>query len=309
MLKMCSFDLRVVFLCVLCGTFRPSVGCVQCLVQPKDTSVVCGKFGNAANCYTELGRLFDKKDKVIDAGKVGKAQVKSLEKVINDLFDQLKKKAKINVNDLEKASEDFITQASALPKGYQESHYNCSICKIDSCGFPLDCPVQNKTVGEHKSIKMLCDLAFAVPQDSKISKIWKFAEKVNTRQVELFKEMTVELEDSYDIPSADGQHEGTYQCEIFSNGNSIKRIYHYLTVTSDTGTGHSELHDIFLLSLLPGGKLVDTDSPPPTQQHHPSRVLIGICFTFLLLFPILSLGVMILWKRSGTQSTRRNEEL
>ncbi|XP_077382564.1 sperm acrosome membrane-associated protein 6 isoform X3 [Festucalex cinctus] len=285
MLKMCSFDLRVVFLCVLCGTFRPSVGCVQCLVQPKDTSVVCGKFGNAANCYTELGRLFDKKDKVIDAGKVGKAQVKSLEKVINDLFDQLKKKAKINVNDLEKASEDFITQASALPK------------------------VQNKTVGEHKSIKMLCDLAFAVPQDSKISKIWKFAEKVNTRQVELFKEMTVELEDSYDIPSADGQHEGTYQCEIFSNGNSIKRIYHYLTVTSDTGTGHSELHDIFLLSLLPGGKLVDTDSPPPTQQHHPSRVLIGICFTFLLLFPILSLGVMILWKRSGTQSTRRNEEL
>ncbi|XP_077432943.1 sperm acrosome membrane-associated protein 6 isoform X2 [Vanacampus margaritifer] len=282
---------------------RLSVGCVQCLVKTWDIATVCelyeidknkGKY--AGNCYKALDRLFNNNLDVIDAGKVGKGHVNSLTDIMNELFLNLKTKKSVWEKDLQAVAKHFIAEASKLPRGkcigpcgYQEGQYSCVTCKIDSCDFPLDCPVQSITAAEDASIKILCDVKFPLPQDKKILKVWKYAEKMKTQQVELFEELMEETDNVYFIPSASVSDEGTYQCEIFSNRISMVRVYYYLT----------------------GGKLhVDYDG----MHIHPttpplSRTLIAICFTSLLLLLILSLGVMIMWKRSGIERIRRNEEL
>lgn len=53
--------------------------------------------------------------------------------------------------------------------------------------------------------------------------------QVKTQQVDHFKEVTYGVDTLYSIPSTSLQHQGTYQCEIYSGQRSIVRIYYHLT--------------------------------------------------------------------------------
>ncbi|XP_019741826.1 sperm acrosome membrane-associated protein 6 isoform X1 [Hippocampus comes] len=328
---MCTFALCFLLLCVLCGLVRPSVGCFRCFVSLKETSELCSGYKmttfhliNVDRCFETLDSIFNDNPKVIEAGRVGKAYEAQLQNIMKsqilplvDEFRQTTNYDTVYESKLQTAADNFIAEASKLPRatgcippcGFQtaDGHYDCVKCKKDSCNFPLDCPVENRTVEENNPVQMLCDVSFQLPQNTKIMKIWKFAEQVKTRQVELFEEVTVGEDNLYSISSTRTHHQGTYQCEIYSDEISIARIYYYLTVTPHVVTGHSELQEIFELSLLPGGRL-HAESPRPSQ-YLPSRVLIAICFTSLLLLLILSLGTIFLENASGTERTRRNQDL
>lgn len=56
-----------------------------------------------------------------------------------------------------------------------------------------------------------------------------FVGQVKTQQVDQFKEVTAGVDRLYSIPSTSLQHQGTYQCEIYSGQRSIVRLYYYLT--------------------------------------------------------------------------------
>ncbi|XP_054637815.1 sperm acrosome associated 6 isoform X2 [Dunckerocampus dactyliophorus] len=222
---------------------------------------------------------------------------------------------------LQTAADNFIAAASKLPRvtgcippcGFQikGAVYNCISCSYDSCPFQLDCPVKRMTVAENNRTQMSCQVPFALP--SSIEIIWRFAAEVETLDVDEFQETPIGKDMLYSIPSTRMHHQGTYRCEIYTKGTSIVRLYYYLTVTPHVVVGHSELQEIFELSLLPGGRLHMEPGAPRPFQPLPSLVLIAICFTSLLLLLMLSLGTLLLWSttktRSGNERTRGIENL
>ncbi|XP_061631996.1 sperm acrosome associated 6 isoform X2 [Phyllopteryx taeniolatus] len=316
--------------CVLCGIFRTSVCCFRCFVDVMQSVRLCSGYISTEknvqsmdDCFKILDRLFNFNPKVIEAGRVGlgyKDQLKdTMQETILPVMNELGGKTNpdtVYESKLQTAADNFIAAASKLPRatrcippcGFQtqDGHYDCEKCIYDSCNFPLDCPVEKITVDENDPTQMLCNVPFALPTDTKLIWSWTFAEQVQTRQVELFEEITAGEDNLYSISSTKTHHQGTYQCEIYSGKVSIVRNYYFLTVTPHVVAGHSELQEIFELSLLPGGRL-RSGSPLPSQ-HLPSRVLIGICFTSLLVLLLLALGVVLWWKKSGTERTSRKEE-
>ncbi|KAI3360920.1 hypothetical protein L3Q82_013116 [Scortum barcoo] len=112
---------------------------------------------------------------------------------------------------LQTAADNFIAAASKLPR-------------VSGCFPPC---VKEIKVMEHSRSGMRCDVPFHLPNDIEV--IWRFAEEVKTQQVDQFKEVTTGVDRLYSIPSTSLQHQGTYQCEIYSGQRSIIRIYYYLT--------------------------------------------------------------------------------
>lgn len=53
--------------------------------------------------------------------------------------------------------------------------------------------------------------------------------QVRTDQIEEFKEVTAGVDMLFSIPSTSLQHQGTYQCEIYSDHRSIVRLYFHIT--------------------------------------------------------------------------------
>ncbi|XP_055019503.1 sperm acrosome associated 6 [Boleophthalmus pectinirostris] len=196
---------------------------------------------------------------------------------------------------LQTAADKFVAAASQLPRvsgcyppcGFQSAGavYNCKTCTYDSCEFPLDCPVEEIKVTENTRIRMWCKVPFDLPSD--FQAVWRFAEELKTQQVDEFKEVTAGVDMVFSIPSTTSQHQGTYQCEIYSDQRSIIRLYYHLSVTPQDEVGHTELQEIFDLSLLPGGSLLPTEKP---SRHSPSAVLLGACVSAVLLLLLLSLG-------------------
>ncbi|XP_029361155.1 sperm acrosome membrane-associated protein 6 [Echeneis naucrates] len=201
---------------------------------------------------------------------------------------------------LQKAADNFIAAAYKLPResgcfppcGFQgaDSVYNCISCKYDSCGFPLDCPIKEIKVMANSRIQMWCDVPFHLPNNIEI--IWRFAEEVKTEEVDQFEKVTAGVDRLYSIRSTSLQHQGTYQCEIYSDQRSIVRLYYYLAVTPQVVAGHTELQEIFDLSLLPGGQLLPEPSGPPRLPLLPSPLLLTACLTALLLLLFLTLKVL-----------------
>ncbi|XP_026149269.1 sperm acrosome membrane-associated protein 6, partial [Mastacembelus armatus] len=201
---------------------------------------------------------------------------------------------------LQTAAGNFIAAASKLPRvsgcfppcGFQSAGavYNCITCQYNSCEFPLDCPVKEINVVEYSRSQMWCDVPFPLPDNIEV--IWRFAEEVETQQVDQFKEVTAGVDTLYSIPSTTLQHRGTYQCEILSGQRSIVRLYYYLTVTPQSVAGHTELQELFDLSLLPGGQLLPAPGGPPHSPLLPSPLLLTACLTASLLLLFLSLGAL-----------------
>ncbi|XP_027142193.1 sperm acrosome membrane-associated protein 6 isoform X3 [Larimichthys crocea] len=242
--------------------FSTSLSCYQCFVDTQDTSRLCMghilteyNIVNVDSCYRNLDRIFNNDERVIEAGRVGKGYDKQLKEILNaeilpmvEEFDGKLNNDAVYEKRLQTAADNFIAAASKLPRGetchwmypsmcvtfmhpsgYQTADkiYNCITCSYDSCGFPLDCPVKEIKVTENSRSRMWCDVQFHLPSDVEV--IWSFAEKVKADQVDQFKEVTAGVDMLYSIPSTSLQHQGTYQCEIYSDSRSIVRLYYYLT--------------------------------------------------------------------------------
>jgi hypothetical protein len=70
--------------------------------------------------------------------------------------------------------------------------------------------------------------------------------QIRTQQVDQFDEVTVGIDRLYSIPSAGLRHQGTYQCEIYSDQRSLVRLYYHLTGNDSVVERHSfKSHIIF----------------------------------------------------------------
>ncbi|XP_072250631.1 sperm acrosome membrane-associated protein 6 [Leuresthes tenuis] len=305
-----------IFLRLMCVSllFCPSLSCYQCFVDVPDSLRLCWghvltqyNVRNVDACFRKLDRIFNTNERVIEAGRVGKGFDQKLKEILDAEILPMVKEFDQKLNDdtvyerrLQTAADNFIAAASKLPRvsgcfppcGFQSAgaEYNCVTCHYDSCQFPLDCQVEEIEVMENSRSTMRCDVPFALPNDIEV--IWRFAEEVKTQQREEFKEVTVGVDRLYSIPSVNLQHQGTYQCEIYSNHLSIIRLYYYINVTPQVAVGHTELQEIFDLSLLPGGQLL----PAPGGSPHSFLPLLQFhliaCLTSLLLLLLLSLGAL-----------------
>ncbi|XP_055760666.1 sperm acrosome associated 6 isoform X4 [Salvelinus fontinalis] len=307
---------------------KPSSSCYQCFVEVEDSIRLCWghvlteyNIRNVDSCFKKLGNIFNNNQKVIEAGRVGKGYDQKLKEILNAEIMPMAEEFDKKMNDdtvyderLLTAADNFIAAAFKLPRasgcfppcGFQASGYvyNCITCQYDSCEFPLDCPTKNTTVMENNRTQMRCDVPFPLPYEMKV--VWRFAEEIRTQQVDQFKEVTVGIDRLYSIPSAGLRHQGTYQCEIYSDQRSLVRLYYHLIVIPQVVVGHSELQEIFDLSLLPGGQIV----PVPggwslALLRLPLPSLLTACLTSLLLLLFLSLGILHWWsikkEKSGVE--------
>lgn len=73
--------------------------------------------------------------------------------------------------------------------------------------------------------------------------------QLKTQKVDHFEEVTVGQDTLYSIPSVSLEHQGTYQCEIYSGQRSIVRVYYYLS-GNRTHRPQDESNCDFCLKLL-----------------------------------------------------------
>ncbi|CAJ1061614.1 sperm acrosome membrane-associated protein 6 isoform X1 [Xyrichtys novacula] len=309
---MCTSALWLICVSLL---LSPSLSCFQCFVELSDSARLCRghiltehNIRNVDACFRMLDRIFNNNARVIEAGRVGKGYDKQLKEILDleilpmaEEFDRKEHKDTVYEERLQTAADNFISAASKLPRvsgcfppcGFQSEgrEYNCVTCKYDLCEFPLDCPVKDVKVLEYRESQVRCEVPFSLPDDIEV--IWRFAEEVKTQLVDQFKEMTAGEDTLYSIPSTRLHHQGTYQCEIYSGQRSIVRLYFYLTVTPQAVEGHTDLQEIFDLSLLPGGRLLPQPGGPAHPPHlPPSPLLLTTYLASVLLLLILSLGVL-----------------
>ncbi|AWO96822.1 Hypothetical protein SMAX5B_012191 [Scophthalmus maximus] len=230
--------------------FSTSLSCYQCLDDLNLGLRLCWGhmlteqgIRNVGACFRKLDRIFNNNERVIEAGRVGKGYDKQLKELLEaeilpmaEEFDKKENDETVYEERLQTAADNFIAAASKLPRvsgcfppcGFQSAGavFNCVTCHYDSCEFPLDCPVKEMNAKENKRIQMWCNVPFHLPVDMEV--IWRFAEEVNTQQVDQFNEVTAGMDRLYSIPSTSLQHQGTYQCEIYSGRRSIVRLYFYL---------------------------------------------------------------------------------
>ncbi|KAJ8334627.1 hypothetical protein SKAU_G00402660 [Synaphobranchus kaupii] len=236
------------------------VRCFQCLVELDDSLRLCwghvlSKYGvrNMDSCFSTIDRIFNHNQKVLQAGRVGGGYDRQLRNImlaeimpLVEEFDEKLNSDSVYEERLQAAADRFIAAASKLPRatgcfppcGFQVSGavYNCVTCLYDSCEYPLDCPMVDLTVGESNSTEMRCDVQFPLPSDIEV--VWRFAPEVSTQQVEQFGLVTVGEDRLYSISSARVHHQGTYQCEIFSQQRSVVRTYHHLKGEVGRWRGH-----------------------------------------------------------------------
>ncbi|KAM6936703.1 sperm acrosome membrane-associated protein 6 [Lycodopsis pacificus] len=306
---MCTSALCLVCVSLLFGT---SLSCFQCFVDVSDSLRLCwGHILTEHNvryvdgCFMKLDRIFNKNERVIEAARVGGGYDKQLKELLDaeilpmvEEFHEKLNKDTVYEERLQTAADNFIAAASKLPRvsgcippcGFQSAGavYNCITCRYDSCEFPLDCPFKEMNVTENSRSQIWCEVPFHLPDDMEV--IWSVAEEEKTQLVDQFKEVTAGVDRLYSIPSTSLQHQGTYKCEIYSGQHSIVRLYYYLTVTPQVVEGHTELQEIFDLSLLPEGRLLPEPAGSPPSLLLPSPLLLTACLTALLLLLFLSLG-------------------
>ncbi|XP_024858168.1 sperm acrosome membrane-associated protein 6 isoform X2 [Kryptolebias marmoratus] len=268
--------------------FCGSLGCYQCFVDVEDSLRLCwghvlteNNVRNVDECFRKLDRIFNTNETVIESGRVGEGYDKNLKEILDaeilplaEEFDQKLNDESVYETRLQTAADNFIAAASKLPR-------------VSGCFPPC---VEEIEVMENSRSRMWCEVPFDLPSDIEV--IWRFAEEINTQEMDQFKEVTAGVDRLYSIPSTNLQHQGTYQCEIYSGGRSIVRLYYYISVTPQLVVGHTELQEIFDLSLLPGGELLSAPDASPRSFLLLLPFLLTTCLTTSLLLLFLSLGAL-----------------
>ncbi|XP_026863079.2 sperm acrosome membrane-associated protein 6 [Electrophorus electricus] len=304
------FVVRVIILSLF---IHSGLTCYQCFIDPDDSVRLCWghilteyNIRNIDSCFKTLDRIFNYNQNVINAAKVGRGYDSVLKEILLaeimplvEEFDQNTNNDTLYEARLQAAADTFIAMASGLPRasgcfppcGFQAlgAVYNCMTCQYDSCALPLDCPLQEITVEENNRTQIWCTVPFLLPRDIQI--VWRYAE-TKTVLMDRFQEVTVGVDQLYSIPSARPEHAGTYQCEIFSHGRSLVRIYYHLTVAPCVAVDHVELQAVFEQALQPAGCFpLLPPYPRLTLLRLPSPDLLTVCLTSLLLLVLLTLGV------------------
>ncbi|XP_058273155.1 sperm acrosome associated 6 [Hemibagrus wyckioides] len=307
----------VVRLLILMSFICAGLSCYKCFIDPDDSVRLCWghilseyNIRNIDACFKTLDRIFNNNPNVTKAAKVGRGYDTALKEIMRAEIMPIVEEFHQNMNNdtvyevrLQAAAETFIIMASGLPRasgcfppcGFQAhgTVYNCMTCQYDSCEFPLDCPLQEITVGENNRTQMWCHVPFVLPSD--IQMVWRYAE-IKTMLMDRFAEVTAGTDKLFSIPSARLEHSGTYQCEIFSQERSLVRIYYHLTVVPNEVVGHTELQDVFDKALLPAGQFLLLPSIPPfSLLRLPSPELLTVCLASVLLLLFLTLGVVYWW--------------
>ncbi|KAJ0066078.1 hypothetical protein NL108_001309, partial [Boleophthalmus pectinirostris] len=245
-------SLSVLGLLVCITLFGYTRCCFQCFVGVQDSLDLCWGYvieeyeiRNVDACFVRLDAIFNNNSRVIESARVGRNHY---DQQLNDIMDaeiqpilqdfyQTPNYDYVYEQRLQTAADKFVAAASQLPRGetwfsrlrFQSAGavYNCKTCTYDSCEFPLDCPVEEIKVTENTRIRMWCKVPFDLPSD--FQAVWRFAEELKTQQVDEFKEVTAGVDMVFSIPSTTSQHQGTYQCEIYSDQRSIIRLYYHLS--------------------------------------------------------------------------------
>lgn len=298
--------------------------CYQCFISAEDSSRLCSGFylsrygiRNMDACFRMLDVVFNNNHRVVAAGRVAKGHEQELKKILEaqilPLADELEYgqvEDSVYERKLQAAAERFITAASRVsrdsgcvpPCGFQTQGgwYDCSSCQYDSCQLPLDCPITDVNVTERQRSAMSCDVPFPLPVSVEL--VWRFAQGLRTRQLDRFEEVYAGADRVYSIPTTGPQHQGTVMCEIYSEHNSVVRLFFYLSVTSRAADRHQELQELFERSLLPGGRLPSV--PDALRRHLPvPSVLLAACLTAVLLLLLLSLGALY-WSVTAGETNR-----
>ncbi|XP_030225319.1 sperm acrosome membrane-associated protein 6 [Gadus morhua] len=314
LVHVCAMWVRVLVVLHVGLLGAPALGCYQCLVEVSTSLRLCWghwltqhKIRNLDSCFRTLDRVFNYNQKVIEAGRVGEGYSAQLKTILEEQILPMVEEFDRKLNDdtvyeerLQRAADRFIADASKLPRvsgcfppcGFQASGavYNCVTCQYDSCDLPLDCPVETLNVMEFSGTRMLCNVPFPLPDNTEV--IWRYASQVETRKVDQFEEVTAGEDRLYSIPMARRWHQGTYQCELYAAQRSVVRLYYYLTVTPQLEVGHTELQEIFDLSVLPGGRMTPGPDGSPHSLLLPPPALLTTCLAAILLLLFLSLGLL-----------------
>ncbi|XP_075868951.1 sperm acrosome membrane-associated protein 6 isoform X3 [Nelusetta ayraudi] len=284
-----------------------SLGCYQCFISADDSSRLCighikaghslsglPSHDNIDSCFKKLDVVFNNNPRVISAARVGKgydARLREImEKEILPIVEEFDGKVNYeSVYDarLQAAAENFIAAASQLP--------GASGC-IPPC-------VKEMNATEGGASQMQCEVAFQLPDG--IMAVWRFADEIKTLNLDHFEEVTAGTDTLFSITTVSLEHQGTYQCEIYSDQRSIVRLYYFLSVVPRVVVGHTELQEIFELSLLPGGRLLPPSVPEPSVL---SPLLLAACLTSVFLLLFLALGALVLLLMPEKTNTKKNSE-
>ncbi|XP_034048273.1 sperm acrosome membrane-associated protein 6-like [Thalassophryne amazonica] len=302
--------LFVVCVSVLLGS---SLGCSRCFVNRDDFPMMCQKHRHDVGlCERRVDQFFTHNQRVIEAGKVGWGYHRRLGDILRreilpiatDFKDNFRGVAELDRR-LQTAAENFITAASKLPRktgcvppcGYQNptAEYSCARCRYQSCGFPLDCPVESLQVMKNHMAELWCDAPFSIRGE--VVRIWSFAAKVNTTNLASFEEVTAGEDRLFHFPSVGQEHEGTYRCQVVGEDGPVVSLYFYLTVTLSSREAYlqeaRELQELYEQIVLTGGDVTTTGS----SDLPPSPLLVTACLSALFFLFLLSLWALYLTVR------------
>ncbi|XP_075868950.1 sperm acrosome membrane-associated protein 6 isoform X2 [Nelusetta ayraudi] len=286
-----------------------SLGCYQCFISADDSSRLCighikaghslsglPSHDNIDSCFKKLDVVFNNNPRVISAARVGKGYDARLREIMEKEILPIVEEFDGKVN---------YASGCIPPCGFQSAGaiYNCITCRYDSCEFPLDCPVKEMNATEGGASQMQCEVAFQLPDG--IMAVWRFADEIKTLNLDHFEEVTAGTDTLFSITTVSLEHQGTYQCEIYSDQRSIVRLYYFLSVVPRVVVGHTELQEIFELSLLPGGRLLPPSVPEPSVL---SPLLLAACLTSVFLLLFLALGALVLLLMPEKTNTKKNSE-
>ncbi|XP_041091182.1 uncharacterized protein LOC121304231 isoform X6 [Polyodon spathula] len=210
------------------------------------------------------------------------------------------------------AAKQFKSEAWKLPRGYQKSGavYNCVTCKYDGCGFPLDCPIVEKTVHEKNRTALECSVDIEIPRDAQFN--WNYVKEVKTNSLNLFKVVTSGSDRWLTILRTRRSQQGTYMCEIFDQEKSIVRLFFFLRVISKNQIAEAELQELFDSSLHSDWEGAETEAKgeatsrsrltsaidfllTPGNLSQDVFIYITVCVSALLLLPLLCTGIVYWW--------------
>ncbi|XP_041091184.1 sperm acrosome membrane-associated protein 6 isoform X8 [Polyodon spathula] len=197
-------------------------------------------------------------------------------------------------------------------RGYQKSGavYNCVTCKYDGCGFPLDCPIVEKTVHEKNRTALECSVDIEIPRDAQFN--WNYVKEVKTNSLNLFKVVTSGSDRWLTILRTRRSQQGTYMCEIFDQEKSIVRLFFFLRVISKNQIAEAELQELFDSSLHSDWEGAETEAKgeatsrsrltsaidfllTPGNLSQDVFIYITVCVSALLLLPLLCTGIVYWW--------------
>ncbi|XP_021101934.1 sperm acrosome membrane-associated protein 6 isoform X4 [Heterocephalus glaber] len=129
------------------------------------------------------------------------------------------------------------------PCGIQEAsrRFHCRGCYSTVCDLPLDCPVQDVTVGRGDQAMFSCVVGFPLAEEE-IAYSWSFAGGgLRTRDASYFRGMPRARGYLVRIRPVQPTHRGTFSCMILHDQRPLARLYFFLNVTGPPPRGETEL--------------------------------------------------------------------